>query len=72
MLREANDDTKSRKVFLYTQKFPREYKYTLGQYLKRDAILHARIVNTQAYALHTTDSAPLSYFRTFNLHKLTR
>jgi hypothetical protein len=26
------------KVFLYTQEFPREYKYTFGQDMKRDAI----------------------------------
>lgn len=26
------------KVFVYTQNFPREYKYTLGQDMKRDAI----------------------------------
>ena len=33
------------KVFLYTQEFPREYKYTLGQDMKRDAIQLVRSIN---------------------------
>lgn len=32
------------KVFLYTQEFPREYKYTLGQDMKRDAIQLVRSI----------------------------
>lgn len=32
------------KVFLYTQAFPREYKYTLGQDMKRDAIQLVRSI----------------------------
>ena len=32
------------KVFLYTQEFPREYKYTLGQNMKRDAIQLVRSI----------------------------
>jgi hypothetical protein len=32
------------KVFLYTQEFPREYKYTLGQDMKQDAIQLLRSV----------------------------
>lgn len=32
------------KVFLYTQDFPREYKYTLGQDMKRDAIQLVRSI----------------------------
>jgi hypothetical protein len=30
------------KIFEYTQGFPREYKYTLGQDMKRDAIVLVR------------------------------
>lgn len=33
-----------RKIFLYTQEFPREYKYTLGQDMKRDAIQLVRSI----------------------------
>lgn len=32
------------KVFLYTQEFPREYKYTLGQDMKRDSIQLVRSI----------------------------
>ena len=32
------------KVFLYTQDFPREYKYTLGQDMKRGAIVLVRSI----------------------------
>ena len=32
------------KVFSYTQDFPREYKYTLGQDMKRDAIQLVRSI----------------------------
>ena len=32
------------KVFLYTPEFPREYKYTLGQDMKRDAIQLVRSI----------------------------
>ena len=32
------------KVFLYTQEFPREYKYTLGQDMKRDCIQLVRSI----------------------------
>lgn len=32
------------KVFLYTQDFPREYKYTLGQDMKREAIQLVRSI----------------------------
>ena len=32
------------KIFLYTQEFPREYKYTLGQDMKRDAIQLVRSI----------------------------
>ena len=32
------------KVFLHTQEFPREYKYTLGQDMKRDAIQLVRSI----------------------------
>jgi len=32
------------KIFLYTQDFPREYKYTLGQDIKRDAIQLVRSI----------------------------
>ena len=32
------------KVFLYTQDFPREYKYTLGQDMKRDSIQLVRSI----------------------------
>ena len=32
------------KVFIYTQEFPREYKYTLGQDMKRDAIQLVRSI----------------------------
>ncbi len=32
------------KVFLYTKEFPREYKYTLGQDMKRDAIQLVRSI----------------------------
>jgi hypothetical protein len=31
-------------VFLYTQDFPHEYKYTLGQDMKRDAIQLVRSI----------------------------
>jgi len=30
------------KLFLYTQDFPREYKYTLGQDMKRDGVVLIR------------------------------
>ncbi|MEI6079716.1 MAG: four helix bundle protein [bacterium] len=32
------------KIFDYTQGFPREYKYTLGQDMKRDAIVLVRSI----------------------------
>jgi len=32
------------KIFEYTQGFPREYKYTLGQDMKRDAIVLVRSI----------------------------
>jgi len=32
------------KIFLYTQEFPREYKYTLGQDMKRDAMQLVRSI----------------------------
>ena len=32
------------KVFEYTKDFPREYKYTLGQDMKRDAIVLVRSI----------------------------
>ena len=32
------------KIFEYTKDFPREYKYTLGQDMKRDAIVLARSI----------------------------
>jgi len=32
------------KIFEYTQGFPREYKYTLGQDIKRDAIVLVRSI----------------------------
>jgi hypothetical protein len=32
------------KVFIYTQDFPREYKYTLGQDIKRDSIQLVRSI----------------------------
>ncbi len=33
-----------RKVFEFTKDFPREYKYTLGQDMKRDAIVLVRSI----------------------------
>ena len=33
------------KIFEYTKDFPREYKYTLGQDMKRDAIVLETIRN---------------------------
>jgi len=32
------------KIFEYTKDFPREYKYTLGQDMKRDAIVLVRSI----------------------------
>jgi len=32
------------KIFLFTQEFPREYKYTLGQDMKRDSIQLVRSI----------------------------
>jgi len=32
------------KVFTFTQEFPREYKFTLGQNVKRDCLTFLRII----------------------------
>jgi len=48
------------KVFLYTQEFPREYKYTLGQDMKRDSI---QLVRSIYRANKATDK--LVYLETF-------
>ena len=37
------------KVFEYTQEFPREYKYSLGQDMKRDALQLVRSIYRAKY-----------------------
>jgi len=48
------------KIFEYTQGFPREYKYTLGQDMKRDAIVLVRSI----YRANKAKSK-LEYLETF-------
>jgi hypothetical protein len=48
------------KVFKYTQGFPREYKYTLGQDMKRDAIALVRSIYRANKAKNKTE-----YLETF-------
>ena len=43
------------KVFEYTQDFPREYKYTLGQDMKRDAIILVRSIYRANKAKNKTE-----------------
>jgi hypothetical protein len=43
------------KVFEYTQDFPREYKYTLGQDMKRDAIALVRSIYRANKAKNKTE-----------------
>ena len=42
------------KVFEYTQEFPREYKYSLGQDMKRDALQLVRSIYRANKANGTT------------------
>lgn len=55
------------KVFLYTQEFPREYKYTLGQDMKRDSI---QLVRSIYRANKAKDK--VVYLETFNMSSLVR
>jgi len=48
------------KIFEYTQGFPREYKYTLGQDMKRDGIVLVRSIYRANKAKSKTD-----YLETF-------
>ena len=41
------------KVFLYTQDYPREYKFTLGQDMKRDCLVLLRSI----YQINTKNGA---------------
>lgn len=43
------------KIFEYTQGFPREYKYTLGQDMKRDAIILVRSIYRANKAKNKTE-----------------
>jgi hypothetical protein len=43
------------KIFEYTQGFPREYKYTLGQEMKRDAIVLVRSIYRANKAKNKTE-----------------
>ncbi len=43
------------KIFEYTQSFPREYKYTLGQDMKRDAIVLVRSIYRANKAKNKTE-----------------
>ena len=43
------------KIFEYTQGFPREYKYTLGQDMKRDAIALVRSIYRANKAKNKTE-----------------
>ena len=38
--------TLTHKVFLFTQDYPREYKFTLGQDMKRDCLVLLRSIRT--------------------------
>jgi len=49
------------KVFEYTKDFPREYKYTLGQDMKRDAIVLVRSIYRANKAKSKTIRKALPY-----------
>ena len=53
------------KIFEYTKDFPREYKYTLGQDMKRDAIVLVRSIYRANKAKSKTE-----YLETFLERKL--
>ena len=57
------------KVFLYTQDFPREYKYTLAQDMKRDAI---QLLRSIYRANKSTEKVPVldGFLDDFELLKL--